>query len=153
MTPLCQQTSCQHMDIRQKAQQKKPTKKKKTTQKKYAQELLSTFPSLGEVALQPGSSGTFIISLTTSCDGASHDSTPPAPASTPPETTSPTLNPPRPPQTCTTTVLWDRRRDSGFPETKLLKRLVRDVVDPSRALGHIDGLPSVPRPAPACEDC
>ena len=38
----------------------------------------------------------------------------------------------------TTNVLWDRRTDGGFPETKELKRRVRDVVEPQRDLGHVD---------------
>lgn len=33
-------------------------------------------------------------------------------------------------------LVWDRRRDGGFPEITTLKRLVRDVVAPGRALGH-----------------
>lgn len=37
-----------------------------------------------------------------------------------------------------TKVLWDRRIDGGFPETKELKRRVRDVVEPGRDLGHVD---------------
>jgi hypothetical protein len=36
-------------------------------------------------------------------------------------------------------VLWDRKEDGGFPETKMLKQKVRDVVDPGRGLGHVDG--------------
>lgn len=43
------------------------------------------------------------------------------------------------------TVLWDRRIDGGFPETKELKRRLRDVIDPGRSLGHVDG------PGPAAE--
>lgn len=35
-------------------------------------------------------------------------------------------------------VLWDRKADGGFPETKELKRRVRDVVEPGRNLGHVD---------------
>lgn len=35
-------------------------------------------------------------------------------------------------------VLWDRKTDGGFPETKELKRRVRDVVEPGRDLGHVD---------------
>lgn len=35
-------------------------------------------------------------------------------------------------------VLWDRKRDGGFPEVKDLKRRVRDVVEPGRNLGHVD---------------
>lgn len=35
-------------------------------------------------------------------------------------------------------VLWDRRRDGGFPDIRALKRMVRDRVDPGRDLGHAD---------------
>ncbi|KAK7418811.1 hypothetical protein QQX98_003673 [Neonectria punicea] len=82
----------------------------------YAQELLSTFSTaLGEVALQPSTGGTFTVSIT-------HASL----------------------ATTTTTVLWDRRTDGGFPETKELKRRVRDVVEPGRDLGHVDRHHGVP---------
>lgn len=36
-------------------------------------------------------------------------------------------------------LIWDRKRDNGFPEAKILKQLLRDVVWPDRNLGHIDG--------------
>lgn len=36
------------------------------------------------------------------------------------------------------TLIWDRVRDGGFPDSKTLKRLVRDRVAPDRALGHVD---------------
>lgn len=36
------------------------------------------------------------------------------------------------------TTLWDRKVDGGFPETKELKRRVRDVIEPGRDLGHVD---------------
>ena len=36
------------------------------------------------------------------------------------------------------TVVWDRKTDGGFPEAKVLKQKVRDVVDPERDLGHSD---------------
>ncbi|KAL2693827.1 hypothetical protein Neosp_000393 [[Neocosmospora] mangrovei] len=79
----------------------------------YAQELLSTFSTaLGEVALQPSTGGTFIVSITHKAPEA---------------------------ETASTKVLWDRREDGGFPETKELKRRVRDVVEPGRDLGHVDG--------------
>jgi Rdx family len=35
-------------------------------------------------------------------------------------------------------VLWDRKTDGGFPETKELKNRVRNIVEPGRDLGHID---------------
>ena len=34
--------------------------------------------------------------------------------------------------------LWERKRDGGFPEIKVLKQRVRDVIDPERDLGHVD---------------
>lgn len=37
-----------------------------------------------------------------------------------------------------TELLWDRKRDGGFPEIKQLKQLVRDRVSPERDLGHTD---------------
>ncbi|RGP78135.1 seleno w [Fusarium longipes] len=78
----------------------------------YAQELLSTFStSLGEVALQPSTGGTFIVSITHQAAGA---------------------------EAASTKTLWDRREDGGFPETKELKRRVRDVIEPDRDLGHVD---------------
>jgi len=36
-------------------------------------------------------------------------------------------------------VIWERKRDGGFPDVKALKQRVRDVVEPQRDLGHIDG--------------
>ncbi|BBN83812.1 hypothetical protein PA25_37970 [Pseudoalteromonas sp. A25] len=35
-------------------------------------------------------------------------------------------------------LIWCRESDGGFPEAKILKRRVRDKLDPSRNLGHID---------------
>ena len=35
-------------------------------------------------------------------------------------------------------VLWDRQAMGGFPEIKLLKRLVRGWIAPGRSLGHTD---------------
>lgn len=34
--------------------------------------------------------------------------------------------------------LWDRKAEGGFPEVKHLKQLVRDIIDPTRDLGHVD---------------
>jgi len=39
---------------------------------------------------------------------------------------------------CDDEVLWERKRDGGFPDVKTLKQLVRDRVDPERDLGHVD---------------
>ncbi|PNP38618.1 selenoprotein W-like protein [Trichoderma gamsii] len=85
----------------------------------YAQELLSTFSlSLGEVALQPSTGGTFIVTIYHPSTSLSESS----------------LNPP----SIQSTVLWNRKIDEGFPETKELKRRVRDVIEPGRDLGHVD---------------
>ena len=35
-------------------------------------------------------------------------------------------------------MVWNRKTDEGFPETKGLKRRVRDLVDAQRGLGHVD---------------
>ncbi len=39
---------------------------------------------------------------------------------------------------CGDEVIWERKRDGGFPDIKTLKQRVRDRVDPGRDLGHID---------------
>ncbi|KAH8155645.1 uncharacterized protein LAJ45_00655 [Morchella importuna] len=84
----------------------------------FAQELLSTFStSLGEVSLLPATGGVFIVEI--------HHQNPASIS----EDGSATVK----------TVLWDRKIDGGFPETKELKKRVRDVIDPSRDLGHVDG--------------
>lgn len=36
------------------------------------------------------------------------------------------------------TVVWDRKRDGGFPDIKELKQRVRDVAAPDKDLGHSD---------------
>ncbi|KAI0155877.1 Rdx type Seleno protein, partial [Pestalotiopsis sp. NC0098] len=83
----------------------------------FAQELLSTFStSLGEVALQPSTGGTFVVTIQHSAAPSPADATP----------------------SLQTRVLWDRKVDGGFPETKELKRRVRDVIEPGRNLGHVD---------------
>ncbi|KAK3899904.1 Rdx family-domain-containing protein [Staphylotrichum tortipilum] len=89
----------------------------------FAQELLSTFSTaLGEVALQPATGGVFVIEITTSSSASVEAAT---------TTEGGGLQ--------TQTVrLWDRKTDGGFPETKELKRRVRDVVAPGRDLGHVD---------------
>ncbi|KAL2260887.1 hypothetical protein VTK26DRAFT_4995 [Humicola hyalothermophila] len=107
----------------------------------YAQELLSTFStSLGEVSLQPATGGVFVVAITTAdtltnapdiggpgCDsgggGGGGGDWQPTVATQPGRRV---------------TVLWDRKVDGGFPETKELKRRVRDVVEPGRSLGHVD---------------
>ncbi|MCU4181987.1 SelT/SelW/SelH family protein [Bosea sp. BH3] len=36
-------------------------------------------------------------------------------------------------------LIWDRKTDGGFPDSKVLKQRVRDRLDPERSLGHVDG--------------
>ncbi|KAL8714908.1 MAG: hypothetical protein Q9220_001421 [cf. Caloplaca sp. 1 TL-2023] len=90
----------------------------------YAQELLSTFSTaIGEVALVPATGGIFIVDI----DHAH-------PTSLDPSTKDIPLSPPA----HQTTRLWDRKTEGGFPETKQLKRLIRDIIEPTRDLGHVD---------------
>lgn len=35
-------------------------------------------------------------------------------------------------------VIWERKRDGGFPEAREIKSRLRDVIEPERDLGHID---------------
>ncbi|GLS26900.1 SelT/SelW/SelH family protein [Marinibactrum halimedae] len=34
--------------------------------------------------------------------------------------------------------VWERKKDGGFPDAKVLKQRVRDHIEPERDLGHID---------------
>lgn len=36
-------------------------------------------------------------------------------------------------------VIWDRKNDGGFPEAKILKQRLRNLVWPDKDLGHSDG--------------
>jgi selenoprotein W-related protein len=33
-------------------------------------------------------------------------------------------------------TVWNRKTDGGFPEAKVLKQRVRDVISPNKDLGH-----------------
>lgn len=35
-------------------------------------------------------------------------------------------------------LVWERKRDDGFPGPKELKQRIRDVVSPDKSLGHVD---------------
>ncbi|MDG6095398.1 SelT/SelW/SelH family protein [Acetobacter sp. AN02] len=35
-------------------------------------------------------------------------------------------------------LVWERKRDGGFPGPKELKQRIRDIIAPDRDLGHID---------------
>lgn len=39
---------------------------------------------------------------------------------------------------CNGTTIWERKREGGFPEAKVLKQRVRDIIAPERDLGHSD---------------
>lgn len=39
-----------------------------------------------------------------------------------------------------TVLLWERKRDGGFPDIRVLKQMVRDVVNPDLSLGHTDAV-------------
>ncbi|KAG9769020.1 hypothetical protein KCU88_g7019, partial [Aureobasidium melanogenum] len=107
----------------------------------YAQELLQTFStSIGEVALIPVTGGIFAVTMTHALPQpqtqaqeteGNANSVADANANAEPEKGSTTV-------TITETVLWDRKTDGGFPETKELKNRVRNIIDPDRDLGHID---------------
>ncbi|KAH8723961.1 selT/selW/selH seleno protein domain-containing protein [Phaeosphaeriaceae sp. PMI808] len=80
----------------------------------FAQELLSTFGNqIGEIALRPATGGLFTVELTY----------------IPADSQVGELR---------KVLLWDRKEKGGFPETKVLKQLVRDCIDPTRDLGHSD---------------
>ena len=40
--------------------------------------------------------------------------------------------------TCNGALIWERKRDGGFPDAAKLKQLVRDQAFPERELGHSD---------------
>lgn len=85
----------------------------------FAQELLSTFgTAIGEIAMQPTTGGLFQVHLTY---------TPVSPDK--PDATDSELQ---------TDLIWDRKTEGGFPETKVLKQLVRDRIEPAKDLGHSD---------------
>ena len=41
-------------------------------------------------------------------------------------------------------LVWERKRDGGFPGPKELKQRVRDVIEPGRDLGHTDRAGTAP---------
>jgi selenoprotein W-related protein len=42
-------------------------------------------------------------------------------------------------------LIWERKRDGGFPDARSLKTLLRDRIAPGRDLGHIDRKPGAAR--------
>lgn len=81
----------------------------------FSQELQSTFgTALGEVAVIPATGGIFQVHLTYREGGGGGNGE------------------------VKEVLIWDRKAEGGFPETKVLKQLVRDCVEPGRGLGHSD---------------
>ncbi|KDN27611.1 hypothetical protein VFDL14_01090 [Vibrio fortis] len=39
---------------------------------------------------------------------------------------------------CSGVQIWDRKAEGGFPEAKILKQRVRNIIAPERDLGHVD---------------
>ncbi|KAL4987067.1 Rdx family-domain-containing protein [Aspergillus falconensis] len=94
----------------------------------FAQELLSTFNTdIGEIALVPRTGGVFTVTLFPSISTS---------ASTTLDSQFNSESESR--FSKEGTILWDRKRDGGFPEVKELKSRVRNVIDPGRDLGHTD---------------
>ncbi|ETI25785.1 hypothetical protein G647_02559 [Cladophialophora carrionii CBS 160.54] len=92
----------------------------------FAQELLQTFStSIGEIALIPVTGGIFTVKMTHATSSTAQSIAETAPSS------DATVR-------VTETVIWDRKIDGGFPETKELKNRVRNIIEPGRDLGHID---------------
>ncbi|KAF2208816.1 hypothetical protein CERZMDRAFT_114340 [Cercospora zeae-maydis SCOH1-5] len=86
----------------------------------YAQELMSTFgTSVGEVALVPSEGGIFTVDLAY-------------------KPTQSQLEVGDDPDEAKHVLLWDRKSEGGFPETKILKQRLRNVIEPERDLGHSD---------------
>jgi selT/selW/selH-like putative selenoprotein len=77
----------------------------------FGQELLSTFgTSIGEIALIPATGGKFTVYLTYEDAAAKVKNV----------------------------LIWDRKAEGGFPETKILKQRVRNHIEPEKKLGHSD---------------
>lgn len=82
----------------------------------FGQELLSTFgTSIGEIALIPATGGLFTVHLTYKPPGESSAN-----------------------EQAQEVLLWDRKAEGGFPETKILKQRVRNHIEPGKDLGHSD---------------
>lgn len=81
----------------------------------FGQELLSTFgTAIGEIALIPVTGGVFTVYLTHIPPGSDESAE------------------------AQEILLWDRKTEGGFPETKILKQRLRNHIEPGRDLGHSD---------------
>lgn len=102
----------------------------------YAQELLQTFgTAFGEVALVPSTGGEFVVALTYYRQPIPEEQDAGRDAG---EEVNGGEGDGEGKYEVQRTVLWDRKVDGGFPETKVLKGRVRDLVEPGRGLGHTD---------------
>ncbi|EME49596.1 hypothetical protein DOTSEDRAFT_68393 [Dothistroma septosporum NZE10] len=91
----------------------------------FGQELLSTFgTSIGEVALIPAVGGIFEVHVTHVTSGSATKKV----------------------------MLWDRKAEGGFPETKILKQRLRNLIEPEKSLGHSDTPSFKAKPASGAED-
>ncbi|CAK4030628.1 Hypothetical predicted protein [Lecanosticta acicola] len=85
----------------------------------FGQELLSTFgTSIGEIALIPATGGLFTVHLTYNSTATSTSSLDEVQAQE--------------------VLIWDRKAEGGFPETKILKQRIRNFIEPDKNLGHSD---------------
>lgn len=83
----------------------------------YQQELLSTFStSIGEIALVPATGGLFTVYVTYKPSTSGSDNS----------------------QDVQEVLVWDRKAEGGFPETKELKQKIRNLIEPEKDLGHSD---------------
>ncbi|EME89430.1 uncharacterized protein MYCFIDRAFT_76767 [Pseudocercospora fijiensis CIRAD86] len=83
----------------------------------FGQELLSTFgTSIGEVALIPTTGGLFQVNLTY----------------------KPVTSESEGEVQASEVLIWDRKTEGGFPETKILKQKIRNFIEPQKNLGHSD---------------
>lgn len=81
----------------------------------FGQELLSTFgTAIGEIALIPATGGLFQVHLTYRPQSESNE------------------------VKAQEVLIWDRKAEGGFPETKILKQRVRNHIEPGKDLGHSD---------------
>lgn len=81
----------------------------------FGQELMSTFgTAIGEVALIPATGGIFTVHLTYRPESAAGAAE------------------------VQQILLWDRKAENGFPETKILKQRLRNHIEPEKKLGHSD---------------
>ncbi|KAI9675124.1 MAG: hypothetical protein M1817_001532 [Caeruleum heppii] len=109
----------------------------------FAQELISTFSTaLGEVSLIPATGGVFTVEIChidIAAEAEAEAERAGAQEDRGEEGDAQAERQKEREMRVEKRVLWDRKVEGGFPETKELKRRVRDVIQPGRDLGHVDG--------------